>query len=1198
MSSSCPPRSELEGLLAEQLDPAADAALTGHIEVCATCQSMLQELIEDRSVTKAPAASSHFLQEADEGAETVIRRLKEHPPTLNPLVRSDSARPRQKGDTAGSAMAAAVPVLPALSGYEVLEEVGRGGMGVIYKARHLGLNRVVAVKMLQAGVQTSGTALARLRAEAEAVARLQHPHILQIYEIGEHGGQPYLALEFAAGGSLRDHLDGTPWPAKVAAALIELVARAVDAAHAHAIVHRDLKPANILFQRAQVANAESPAELPKSHEPGFRTANHVPKVADFGLAKLLDGQGTSLTQTGEVLGTPSYMSPEQARPNGTVIGPWTDVYALGAVLYELLTGRAPFVAETPLATLLRVLNEEPVSVTRLSPTVPRDLETICLKCLEKVPWRRYTSARELAEDLRRFQANESISARPPSSWDRGVKFIRRHKALVGGLAATLIAMFLGTLVSVMFALGEAQQRRLAEANTERADANALQAEIARDKAVHEAYQARLAATLLSLSEHNLPEAREHLTASPPELRGWEWRHLHSRLEDEVPAIVPGGDFEDFFGPGKYLIASKPTEHKVRIVDAPSGAVVRELEGHDHGTVQQTAGGLILLLVKTDGTVVLMDEAGKVRSTSVRLPAGFGARALSPLANQVAAASGHSSWLTQPLLFDLATGKQISLKYTGHIRMVAFSPDGRLLAAACHEGTVRFFDTTTGAAALVLKGHTSPVHWLAFSPDGRQLSSASADRTLRQWDVSTGKELGVRRGHHGPVYCVAYSPDGQWIASGSDDRTVRLWRSGGGDSVSVLGDNPSGVVRVAFCLDGNHIATISADVFAKPARVLDARIWPSPLRARPGVLREHTSYVYAVTISPDGRWFASGGWGDKLVHLWDAASGEHIVALKGPEQPVCALAVSPNGRHLAARSHEGKVRVWDVATGRQLFPALDVVTFSVGAPENVAFSPDSAEIACGYWDRIGFWNLTNGKQHAELPAPARGIVRLIAFSPNAACLAAVVALDPKVYLLERATGRVVATLEGHTKAVHSVCFSPDGQSLLTASADCTLRLWDVARGEPLGAPLSGHSDEVFTALFLSGASRIVSGGRDRVVRIWDQSTGQQLVRLPGHDDYIFTLACSPDGATLVSGSGDASLRLWDTFSGHQRLKAGQELRSVRPQADRLVEKLFRKVEDVDKVVALVDADKSLTEPMRRAAWHAVLRRVAAMARRER
>ncbi|HEX4590786.1 MAG TPA: serine/threonine-protein kinase, partial [Gemmataceae bacterium] len=352
----------------------------------------------------------------------------------------------------GSDPGPAAPPLPvdAVPGYELLGEIGRGGMGVVYRARHLGLNRVVALKMVLAGPHARTSDLRRFRSEAEAVARLQHPNVVQVYDVGDANGLPFLSLELCA-GSLADRLDGTPWQAKPAAELVETLARAVHAAHQAGVLHRDLKPANVLVSDCglQLADSQSSHADFVHRDPVFQSAIRNPKsaikITDFGLAKRLDGSGGGPTVTGALLGTPPYMAPEQAgRTSGTdqspAVGPAVDVYALGAILYELLTGRPPFLAASPLDTLLQVTNDEPVPPTRLNPKTPRDLQTICLKCLEKEPGRRYPAAAALADDLHCYLSDEPITARPASPWERGWKWAKRRPAQAALVAVTLTAL--------------------------------------------------------------------------------------------------------------------------------------------------------------------------------------------------------------------------------------------------------------------------------------------------------------------------------------------------------------------------------------------------------------------------------------------------------------------------------------------------------------------------------------------------------------------------------------------------------------------------------------------------------------------------------------------------------------------------------------------------------------------------------------
>jgi serine/threonine protein kinase/tetratricopeptide (TPR) repeat protein len=387
------------------------------------------------------------------------------------------------------------PAAGSWQNYEILGELGRGGMGVVYKARQRGLGRLVALKMILVGLHASREHLVRFRKEAEAVARLQHPHIVQIYEIGEHRSQPYVSLEYVDGGSLDQVLAGQPQPPRDAAQVLETLARTVHFAHEHGVVHRDLKPGNILLSSAEskVLSTESKQDPSPFSTQNSALSTCMPKIADFGLAKLLGEQAREQMQTrsGAVLGTPAYMAPEQAAGVTRAVGPACDIYALGTILYEMLVGRPPFQGTTVLETLALVSQQEPVPPRSLRPGVPRDLETICLKCLRKEPGRRYASAAELADDLQRFGAGEPIRARPVGWLERGWRWCRRKPALAG-LSAALVLVVAGSLVSLTLLWLTANEDRL------RAQTNFRLAETNRQAAVQSQ----------QLAEQNLKDARQ------------------------------------------------------------------------------------------------------------------------------------------------------------------------------------------------------------------------------------------------------------------------------------------------------------------------------------------------------------------------------------------------------------------------------------------------------------------------------------------------------------------------------------------------------------------------------------------------------------------------------------------------------------------------------------------------------------------
>jgi serine/threonine-protein kinase len=366
----------------------------------------------------------------------LVDEVRRHIRALEAVYRVPAGRSGQAetlAALAGPSSAASVP-----PGYEVLEELGRGGMGVVYKARQVALNRVVALKMILTGAHAGARERNRFKAEAEAGARLSHPHIVAVYEVGEHQGTLFLALEFCAGGSLEKRLDGTPLPPRQAADLVRTLARAVEVAHQAGVVHRDLKPANVLLAGAGGLGGQPGQGPAKPQAAEQAVAGAVPKVADFGLAKRLDEQGQ--TQTGEVLGTPSYMAPEQAAGRSRAIGPATDVYALGAILYELLTGRPPFRGASLMETLDQVLSQAVLPPSLLQHRVPRDLELICLKCLHKLPQDRFPTAAALADDLDRFLAGEPVSVRAGVVVERVARLLGRsyHDVRFHGWSARLL----------------------------------------------------------------------------------------------------------------------------------------------------------------------------------------------------------------------------------------------------------------------------------------------------------------------------------------------------------------------------------------------------------------------------------------------------------------------------------------------------------------------------------------------------------------------------------------------------------------------------------------------------------------------------------------------------------------------------------------------------------------------------------------
>jgi hypothetical protein len=758
--------------------------------------------------------------------------------------------------------------LPAIPGYDILGVLGRGGMGVVYKARQTGFNRLVALKMILAAGGAGQDELSRFRTEAEAVARLRHPNIVQVHEFGEFEGKPFFSLEFCGGGTLKQHLDGTPLPARHAAGLAEILARATHAAHGQQIVHRDLKPANVLLQAAA-------ADLP-DEQPGPAARQIQPallKISDFGLAKKLDLDDDQ-TRTGAVMGTPSYMAPEQASGLSKAVGPAADIYALGVILYEMLTGRPPFKGATIMETLDLVRTREPVPPTQQQASTPRDLETICLKCLQKEPSHRYATAYDLAEDLRRFLAGEPIVARPVGRTERLVKWAKRRPGVAALAAAVLVTLLLGTTISTGLAIvadrnaslaekrADALQKETARANELTGIANRktnealLREKEAKDEARKKALQAYDATMLLAqntwesnqvlLLRELLESQREPVNGE--DLRGFEWHywckqmhHGHATLAGHAKRVRSVAFSRD----GKRL-ASADQDGTVLLWDAMTNRLIRPISTSrrpDH--LAFSPDGEHLAVTDQVKGVVLLDT-----------------RTFEP-----------SSTFGGP---------------SDRIMCVAFSPDGTRIATGGL--TVKVWDRRSGTAA-ALVGHTSDVMSVAFSPDGRFLATGGFSDAVKVWDLTRRQAVTNLPGSLS--YSLAFSPGGRYLACSGDSRGIRVWDKAAGKHVAFLEGHKGIVHGVAFA-DDVTLASCSSDG--------TVRIWSMPAGKERLVLRGHNGRVSCVAPGGWGEKLASGG-DDQTVRLWDVVRGAGPLTrlaenTRESESAYEGVAFSPDSKHVA------------------------------------------------------------------------------------------------------------------------------------------------------------------------------------------------------------------------------------------------------------------------------------------------------------
>ena len=1088
---------------------------------------------------------------------------------------SESSSTNKKGSFSG-------PESKQTDRFERQHFLDSGNLGEVFFAKDTELNRTVVTKYIRPEMSGDSLKQALFHLEGEVTGSLEHPSVVPVYGLGKDTkGRLYYAMRYVRGKKLSRviaeyHRKEAGLKQEALTGLLQnfqAVCLAIEYAHSKGVLHCDIKPDNIMIgDYGEVfvvdwglvvvcGHVKGPSEM---HEMETLDPGVIPpyKPSELASSGLHEQQGGSRRGVG---GTPAYMAPEQftatMSEDISLVTPKADIYALGSTLYHILTGKAPHlpkegVKESPDAFYFRITTGMIPTPREKDASIPKLLEQIVLKAMQVEPSDRYGSARELAEDIKRYVSDEPVHAYQESGLEKSRRWIRKNRSLVGAAMVMLLLVALGATSFGLVLEGRNQElatskkeierknqklvtsnkdaedskkeaeeerdranlqkkfaeneKKKAEEEKDRADKETKKALSQQDRAESLLYVSKINRAITELESGSITIGLEELVSTPFSYRGWEHDFITSNFYGNHVTLTSDSNGIFCYSPDGKKIASGSDDGSIKIWDAETGKEVHNLSSHS--------------------------DDSSVTSVS-----------FSPDGKKIASGSDDNSIK----IWDAATGKEVQT-LTGHtenIYSVSFSPDGKRLLSSSgnpvgdgkkNSNHLKMWDLGTGKELAILNKQKGNVYAATFSPDGKKIASGSEEGndenkiySIKIWDAETGKEVQTLTGHTPYVKSVSFSPDGKNLASGSWDNSIKIWDAETGKEVQTLTGHTSVVASISFSPDGKNITSGSWDNSIK--------IWDAETGKEVQTLKGHTSWVTSVSLSHNGKTITSGG--SDGIKIWDPEIGKELQTLTEHTSWVTSISFSPDGKKIASGSDDKSIKIWDTETGKE----LQTLTGHTEEITSVSFSPDGKKLLSASGDPSGtdknknanhlkIWDLSTGKELAILNKQ-KGSVYAATFSPDGKKIASGGSDDYSIIIWDTETGKKLQTLKGHTIFVTSVSFSPDGKKIASGSWDNSIKIWDAETGKELQT-LKGHTSFINNISFSPDGKKIASGSNDKVIKIWDAVTGKQLQTLTGHTTNVNSVSFSPDGKRLLSTSGESDiknkesthLKMWDLSTG--------------------------------------------------------------------